>query len=74
MTAKYWKPGMILFIPLLLILWRGWEDSDPVRVNGPPQQPGKGQSKGSAPSIQPNWSKASLPDWLSPVERKETKS
>ena len=38
MTEKYWKPGMILFIPLLLILWWCWEDTDPARVSDPPQQ------------------------------------
>ena len=53
MTTKHWKLGMILVIPLLLILWWGWEDTDPVRVSDPPPQPTKGQSENSAPSNQP---------------------
>ncbi len=53
MTKKHWKLGMIMVIPLLLILWWGWEDTEPVKVNDPPQQPLKGQSESSAPSIQP---------------------
>ena len=51
MSEKHWKLGMILVIPLLLILWWGWEDTEPVKVSDPPQQPITGQSKGSAPSI-----------------------
>ena len=61
MTKKHWKLGMILVIPLLLILWWGWEDTEPVKVNDPPQQPLKGQSESSAPSIQPKRRPAPLP-------------
>lgn len=43
MTVKYWKLGMILVIPLLLILWWCWEDTDPARVSNPTQQPITGQ-------------------------------
>ena len=53
MTEKHWKLGMILVIPLLLILWWGWEDTDPAPVTDPPQQPEKGPIKSSAPPIQP---------------------
>ena len=53
MTEKHWKLGMILVIPLLLILWWGWENSDPEPVTDPPQQPMKGPTKSSAPPIQP---------------------
>ena len=52
MTTKHWKLGMILVIPLLLILWWGWGDTDPVGVSDPPEQPIKGQSKSSPPPIQ----------------------
>ena len=85
MSEKHWKLGMILVIPLLLILWWGWEDTEPVKVSDPPQQPMKGQSPSSAPSVLLHLPmalafrpisriKASLPDGVSLAERKETKS
>jgi len=85
MIARNWKLGMILVIPLLLILWWGWEDSGPVRANDPPAQPMKGQTRSSASSTQLHLPmalafrpisqiKASLPHGVSLVERKETKS
>ena len=43
MTEMYWKLGMIPVIPLLLILWRCWEDTDPARMSDPLQQPTTGQ-------------------------------
>ena len=52
MTEKHWKLGMILVIPLLLILWWGWGETDPAPLPDPPQQPMKGTAKSSAPSIQ----------------------
>ena len=61
MTVKHWKLGMILVVPLLLILWWGWEDTGPIRVNDPPQQPMKGQSESPAPSIQPKRRPLPLP-------------
>ena len=61
MTEKHWKLGMILVIPLLLILWWGWEDTDPVKVSDPPQQPMTGRSKSSAPPIQPKRRPLPLP-------------
>ena len=61
MNTKHWKLGMILVIPLLLILWWGWGDTDPVPASDPPQQPLKGQSKSSAPSTQPKRRPLPLP-------------
>ncbi len=61
MTTKHWKLGMIVLIPLLLILWWGWEDTEPVPVGDPPQQPLKGQSESSAPSTQPKRRPLPLP-------------
>lgn len=61
MTTKHWKLGVILIIPLLLILWWGWEDTDPVPVSDPPQQPMKGQSKSSVPSTEPDRRPVPLP-------------
>lgn len=61
MSEKHWKLGVILVIPLLLILWWGWEDTEPVKVSDPPQQPITGQSKSSAPSIPPKRRHLPLP-------------
>ena len=61
MSEKHWKLGVILVIPLLLILWWGWEDSEPEKVSDPPQQPITVQSKSSTPSIQPKRRSLHLP-------------
>ncbi|MDE2927101.1 MAG: ankyrin repeat domain-containing protein [Acidobacteriota bacterium] len=61
MSEKHWKLGVILVIPLLLILWWGWEDTEPVKVSEPPQQPVTGQSESSAFSIPPKRRHIPLP-------------